>query len=359
MTFINPLCKVAQLDIFSPSQIGQIVTKPPKQQLDDSLQSWEELTDFSWPTLLLGNGFSVNLWKSFNYRNLKAQAKLSKSAQSLFSILDTVNFEHCLQCLHHAQISLEALSRPTTEVESLYTEIRNSLIEAVHRSHARWMDAKFALATIERELRKFDSIFTTNYDLVPYWSLMGNSGELKHPVVDFFWSRSLCHFDIENTDTSKTPKLHYLHGALHLWRDRNSETEGKWTREQKSLLGTLKGFEEHPSRQPLCVSEGSSGEKMQTIDNSKYLTFCLNELSSNNSNTVIIGHSFPQQDKHIFDALKEGKGRRKFAISILSSESEQYKIDLKAKALSQLSGHDVYFFDSATHPLGDRKLSIT
>lgn len=47
--------------------------------------------------------------------------------------------------------------------------------------------------------------------------------------------------------------------------------------------------------------------------------------------------------KHIFDALKEGKGRLKLAISIPSSECEQYKIDLKAKALSQLSDHDVYF----------------
>ncbi len=38
------------------------------QQIDEHLMSWEEIKDLGWSEILLGNGFSMNIWDGFGYR---------------------------------------------------------------------------------------------------------------------------------------------------------------------------------------------------------------------------------------------------------------------------------------------------
>ena len=74
-------------------------------------------------------------------------------------------------------------------------------------------------------------------------------------------------------------------------------------------------FSSVPSRQPVLVSEGTSAQKMARIRRSVYLTYALQSLSDNISDTVIFGANFGDQDAHIADAIGAG-AQRSIAISV-------------------------------------------
>jgi len=59
----------------------------------DDLVDWAELSNGPWPTLLIGNGLSINTWRKFAYSQLVEHAALVPAAAQLFSDLGTVNFE--------------------------------------------------------------------------------------------------------------------------------------------------------------------------------------------------------------------------------------------------------------------------
>ena len=37
----------------------------PEIKIDQNLVEWEELSELEWKNLLLGNGFSINIWSRF------------------------------------------------------------------------------------------------------------------------------------------------------------------------------------------------------------------------------------------------------------------------------------------------------
>ena len=152
--------------------------------------------------------------------------------------------------------------------------------------------------------------------------------------------------------------LLYLHGGVHLWQDSATGTTGKWTgRDQGGLLAELAdNFLTNPDRQPLFVSEGTSAQKMQVIRRSEYLSFARQQLVNDVNSTVIFGVSFEEQDNHIVEALAAG-GRRRMAISIWPRSPEENRAAM-AYYTHKLPGHDLVFFDSRTHPLGDPALHV-
>ncbi|WP_099246606.1 DUF4917 family protein [Mycobacterium sp. shizuoka-1] len=115
-------------------------------------------------------------------------------------------------------------------------------------------------------------------------------------------------------------------------------------------------MESAPNRRPLFVSEGTSAQKMAAIRRSDYLSFARRQLIEDNFNTVIFGASFGDQDDHIISALNAGS-RRKFAISVWPG-TESQNVATMARYKSRLPRHDLRFFDSRTHPLGDQALSV-
>lgn len=57
---------------------------------------------------------------------------------------------------------------------------------------------------------------------------------------------------------------------------------------------------------PLFVSEGSSEGKVQKINASEYLSWCLRQLEQESRNTVVFGTGFYDQDNHIWHARQTG-----------------------------------------------------
>ncbi len=87
---------------------------------------------------MLGNGLSINLWAGFGYSSLFDNATLTAPAHDIFHELGTTNFEQCLECLHHANIALRALSDPTAKVDRTYEEVRDALFTTVGEVHVPW-----------------------------------------------------------------------------------------------------------------------------------------------------------------------------------------------------------------------------
>jgi Domain of unknown function (DUF4917) len=326
----------------------------------DRLKEWADLKDdYPWETLVAGNGLSINIWPEFAYRGLFEQATLDCAARRLFSKFETENFEMVLEALWHAEQTLAALGQKTTAVTRLYENVQSALFQAVRQVHVPWRCIdRPRLEQISEAMRSYHYVFTLNYDLLTYWAAM--QGGPHSAIRDFFWSDHHT-FDSDDADLEEgSTGLLYLHGGLHLWQDSESDQTGKWTTTKGSGVTLLKSLETKvsaiASRRPLFVSEGTSKEKMAVIRRSDYLSYALQTLSDNRSNTVIFGASFGAQDKHITDAIASGP-KRHVAISIRPGTQEQNDAAMdNYRAI--LRRHQLHFFDSTSHPLGDGSLTV-
>jgi hypothetical protein len=324
------------------------------RRLSARLRPWSELGDAGWPSLLVGNGLSINVWSGFSYDRLYDEATLDTAAAQLFAELRTSNFEHVLEVLMHAELVLDALGRSAARATRLYRSVRDSLFETVRAVHVPWALVPTAtLNQIARALNEHDRIFSTNYDLIPYWALMETS-EVR--IADFFWGDHNT-FDPSETEVfSGYSALYFIHGGVHLWQSDRSGRTGKWTRNGGGLLQLATLFSGHPDRRPLFVSEGSARAKRRTIRRSDYLSFALESLRDDEENTVIFGAALGSQDDHIAAALRSGP-RRRIAVALLPDRPEAI-LGRKGFFTERLSGHRVSFFDATSHPLGSTSLRV-
>ncbi len=321
----------------------------------------------AWDTLFLGNGASVNVSKNFSYDYLFDQADLSVNAKKVFTEFRTTNFEFALELLSDAQRVCSALGTPRSSgrlMAAEYANIRDALFDAVNRTHVRWSEVPEGTRHhIADVLLCYRKVFTTNYDLILYWSLLSRGRFAA--FTDFFGREDPADpiiFDVTAQPMSARfrgrTQLYHLHGGLHLWRDERTGATGKWDRlDGTDLLGLEDRFRERPERQPLLVSEGLTADKLRAIRGSDYLSFALAQLTRDRGNMVIFGWSFGDQDQHITDAINKSF-RRRIAISMRPSTAKRMR-RLQADLVARLDRHDVVFFDAATHPIGDPSLSIT
>jgi hypothetical protein len=323
------------------------------------LEKWLEVKDGTeWPTLLVGNGASVNLWGDFAYPSLYERADLSAVAKTVFADLGVTNFETVLEAIHHARVVVEALGNTITAIDAQYEQLRDALFGAVHGVHVNW--SQFTADKFDKiadVIQDHEAVYTTNYDLCMYWARVDAADRItKRTVIDFFWNTGNT-FDPESVEVRNRTAMYYLHGAIHLWQDDRGDN-GKWTSANKGhLLSLAENYPPRSSKLPLFVSEGSSKAKLQTIGRSPYLSFCLDSLRDDQENTVVFGHSLGEEDKHIIAALNKG-APRKVAVSIYPRVEDQLIIQKKARITQLLGENKPRFFDSTTHPLGDPSLTI-
>jgi hypothetical protein len=311
-----------------------------------------------WPTLLVGNGASVNLWGDFAYPSLYGRADLSAVAKAVFADLGVTNFETVLEAIHHAHVVVEALGNTPTAIDAQYEQLRDALFGAVHSVHVNW--SQFTAGKFDKiasVIQDHEAVYTTNYDLCMYWARVDAADRItKRTVIDFFWNTGNT-FDPESVEVRSRTAMYYLHGAIHLWQD-DRGNNGKWTSANEgNLLSLAENYSPGSNRLPLFVSEGSSKAKLQTIGRSPYLSFCLESLRGDQENTVVFGHSLGEEDKHIIAALNKG-APREVAVSIYPRIEDQLIIQEKARITQLLGENKPRFFDSTTHPLGDPSLTI-
>jgi hypothetical protein len=337
----------------------------------EEIVAWQDVEGDRWKTLLIGNGLSVNIWEWFGYGKLKDKAELSVNAEAVFKELATPNFEAVLEAIHHARSVSSILGEPTDAIDALYAEVRDVLFATVSKAHIEWVDIPHStFMTIAETVASYRSVFTTNYDLILYWSHMAADSarskmqppEPRLPVKDFLWKECESErvFDAEHAHEwwQERTGVYYLHGGLHLWQD-DSGVDGKWTRASGGSLSRVQeNYAPGAARQPLFVSEGNPSEKKRRIGSSTYLQFCLESLAADEQDTVVFGHSLSGQDKHIADALNEG-APKEIAVSVYPG-GPAGAVDEFIGRIKQALGkrHGLCFFDSTTFPLGRPELRV-
>ncbi|CAM3246179.1 DUF4917 family protein [Corallococcus sp. ZKHCc1 1396] len=308
---------------------------------------------------LFGNGFSIAISRNFGYHTLKEEAlargQLTVQEAALFDAFGTVNFELVLNRLYDASMVNGALQIQDNNLPlARYDVIRNALIKTVKDIHPSFsdFDLKWA-ARAAQHLQSYESVFTTNYDLTLYWIM----GQVEFAgFTDFFWSDGPT-FDQFNTEVwGPRAKVYYLHGALFLFRDKESSRIFKLKSSYyqgllDSIAATMLG-----ANIPLFISEGTHQQKLAAIYREPYLSHCYGALRKCRGGMVIFGSSLGEADEHLVDAIG-ASGLNKVACSIyvgnrtkdeLNDEISYIKYRLR-RVLNR--GGDLLFFDSTTAPL--------
>lgn len=329
--------------------------------VDAHLEDWNTLrSSAAFAGLLVGNGASRAVWDDFGYDSLFENARtveekpLSPSELSVFDALQTRSFEQVLGALKTTSRVNKALAVSSAAPRNRYYAIKEALINTVHAVHIPWRLVEAStLATINRELASYRTVFTTNYDLLNHWAIQHQADTIS----DLF-EGSEPSFELSATATDKT-RLLYLHGGLHLVRNQDG-TARRLMSTEGTLLGnfainnTIKTLDDVP----LFVNEGSSADKLKTIRSSDYLSFCYAQLLGHGDGLCIFGHALGEQDSHIAHALRQAKPKV-VAISIYprSQAFVQHQKRHYAKVFEG-TGVELRFFDSKTHALGSPRLSV-
>lgn len=332
------------------------------QRISSELQSWKQVNKWGllhskWQ-LFIGNGFSINLFEKFDYTSLCEAAKKGESEASklteaqikLFDQFNTADFEGILNLLRNSGIVGRILEYEqfSTNVDQCYTNLKNCLIQTIGLIHIAHSDVAEKLLRLRKSLRAYSKVFTTNYDLLLYWAIM--SADRGAGFIDFLWSDG-CSFDGTNVEVYKYNKgsteVYYLHGALHFFETEFGGVEKIVSEDGVSLLDKIIS-NIGDGRNPIFVAEGDWKSKLRTIKRFDYLNFCYDTFRESYGKLAILGCSL-KQDEHIIKAIQEWP-ETKIAFGIYPS-SDREIIETKGMILSKLTGHNVVFFDSTTHPL--------
>lgn len=340
---------------------------------DLTVTRWEDIQDAFFQgssnqrgDLLLGNGFSINIWENFRYESLLSESHLQGSSRRAFS--SETNFEKVLADLGTTVNTLNHIDpdqRIIPVLNDISDEIRESLfktVQTVHPTREKLTQAKLPakgagefsnlLKYINEELSRYWHIYTTNYDLICYWAAV--DGIADHFPGSNPFSEDKAYEFLEHG----MPHAFFLHGGLHLWTrttDEGDREEGKHTATGGlSLLETVGTLVEKKDRLPLFISEGTAQEKQQRIRESPYLSFCRRIMEGRNAPLTVLGHSLSEADQHIRSSIEQ-QPERLVAIGIWVPPGRNAKDYIRQEAL-EIRGrlkecNNVVFFDSSEHPL--------
>ena len=324
--------------------------------IDDALAAFSEL-NVEWSGILIGNGASQVLSALFGYSSLYETAcnqplnPLTPEDQAIFTSLRTRNFEQVLSALNTTRLVATAFGHGTGDYAAAYDRIRAALVQAVRTVHIAHADVpEPALLGIRLELLRYSFVYSTNYDLLIYWSIMKGPEEFR----DYFFGPT---FDLGNTEIwRKSTRLLFLHGALHLYR---TLMGGTYKRSAGNFGNLLEDFgspiEGVEAAVPLFISEGEWTDKLSSIYNSDYLAFAYSQFARHEGPLVIYGQSLTEQyDRHLLTAIRSSPNRE-VGISIYpgSATADRPIRAIKTEWMTKLPEFKIHFFDSTTHPLGD------
>jgi hypothetical protein len=333
--------------------------------LDGNLLPWPMVArEHAWSGLLIGNGASLVVWDKFKYGSLYDTARTSNRFHQLgpkelaiFKRFNTENFEEVLDRLSTTEIMNGILGIDSGYVQGHYTNVQNALFEAVYYVHPP-DELKDLNIRVFREIREalacHDHVFSTNYDLISYWSIMTqpNGAGFK----DYFWNAG-GYFDANNVDVWGNPtRILYLHGGIHLARLANGRTLKKSCTWEEGTLQESLWTPRNDEAIPLFITEGSSRDKERAISRSDYLSFALDEFKKYRKPLVVFGHSLSESDDHLASAIQQW-GDVPIAFSMRPADTITTR-KRKAHLCYRFPEAELYFFDSTSHPMGAPELKL-
>jgi hypothetical protein len=294
----------------------------------------DESNAFSKKHLILGNGFSIACRPDiFHYGSLFARADFSNypNLPGVFATLDTQDFEVAIRSLENgARLAPIYVSDAgvAPSMKSDAASLKEILLTTIAGNHphipAEIADDKFWAC--RRFLSHFlggqagGQVFTLNYDLLLYWTLMhgdhpdeplaietndGFGNDEADPDADYVvW---------HGETAPHSARVHFLHGALHLFDAGRDLQKYTWVRKGVRLIDQAREAMGN-GKFPVFVAEGTSAQKKEKIRHNAYLYQGLKQLTSNALTRAhcffIHGHSLAENDDHILVRLARGKFKK-------------------------------------------------
>ncbi|MBF0314312.1 MAG: DUF4917 family protein [Oligoflexia bacterium] len=323
--------------------------------------------------LLLGNGFSISLFpKVFSYNSLLSEADFeNKNTKEVFNILKTSDFERVIKSLKDTAkivpIYSENNEKLAEEIKQEADSLKNILVETITKNHpakiSEITDQQLKSAMAFLKNFQGNKIYTLNYDLLLYWTLL--SGESGPDKIDDGFRNPDNEFgaDYRTFDSPQSPTFWYLHGGLHLFDAGSEVRKYIWSNTGRPIMGQVREALDK-ELYPLFVAEGSSEEKLEKITHSGYLSKALRSFEAiceqKKADLFILGHSLADNDDHVLEKIVKGTISRVF-ISLYRPDSDESKsIIKKAEKLrsdrSNKNPLEVVFFDSETAHVWDSKV---
>jgi hypothetical protein len=300
-------------------------------------------------------------------------AGLSGKAQKVFERLGTNNFEGVLRLLDDTKWvgSLYGLAAQGVEdVDKDLEIVKSALVSAVAKSH---LDHSGLVSDVKKAsalkfLSHFHSIFTTNYDLVLYWTIMAAEGRV--PFADGFRSSDdepEAPYVVFGERLGNTSGLYYLHGALHLYLAGGELRKHTWNRTGQRLTDLIRAGLE-AGEYPLFVAEGTPERKLEQIQRHGYLWYSLDKLARIESPLVVYGHALGSSDAHLADTLSQNPKLAKIFIGLhgdLESEKNSALVNMGSQLIAareklanmrkNVKELEVFFYQSESAEVWTRK----
>ena len=334
---------------------------------------------FSKRHLLLGNGFSIACRADiFHYGSLFEQADFSPVPEvaAVFAALGTQDFEVAIRSLENSARILPAYVEHGEAGAAKMLEhaaaLKEILVQTIAGNHPNvppeiaeerfWACRHFLAHFLSGA--KSGQIFTLNYDLLLYWALMHDDMPFDDPIQmetnDGFGN------DEDDPDAdyvvwqgetgAHDARIHFLHGALHLFDSGAELKKYTWVRTNVPLVDQARAAIAADAY-PLFVAEGTSEKKKAKIRHNAYLYQGFKQFVANikvgTHCMFIFGHSLAENDDHILKRI--GKGRlKKLYVGIYGNplEAVNQTIMQRAEALAALRHEkwplEVVFYDAAS-----------
>ncbi len=336
--------------------------------------------------LLLGNGFSMAYeYERFSFTSLLQSAVDNKIIEkdtpiyNLFNEFGTSDFEMIIKLLESSSIVLKYYDDidPSAQEKMNMDAIalKKHLVSIVTNNHpekANKVSDEEYLSCIEL-IKRFDTIFTLNYDLLLFWTTMKfmeldeegtfiSDKERRLKVSDGFGSNGIDddndYVIFKNDNSNFYQTIHYLHGALHIFDKKHEIIKNTYKRTQKALKDqTIENL--NKSIYPVFISEGTTNQKKAKIIHNPYLnnsyktlktipSYQWNKpLSKNIHNSLIIfGTMLKSNDEHIIDAIINSKVQNIYVgISSLEKISEFSYFEARLDGKRQLHFYDYNTLD--------------
>ncbi|MCK8124881.1 DUF4917 family protein [Pseudoalteromonas sp. 2CM39R] len=319
------------------------------------IYEWSEISDEFQDSLILGNGASIAIDKSFLYKSLKEHAiehgLLTDNVRALFTYFNTDDFELVLRLVWQASRVNKALDIRDSKTQSAYEHVRDCLIDAVRSIHPIYSDVEHQFDDIADFLSQFETVLSLNYDLTLYWVAMySNRQKTGHLFKDAMFYGVLADdwqkYRQPYREKSNT-LIFYPHGNLLLARNVVDNEFKIEVGAHDDLLNAILNNWNSESCVPLFVSEGTSNQKVVSISNSHYLSVVYREVFSDLGNTLAIyGWGFGEHDVHILRRIRESN-IIKIAVSVFGDD-QGYCNHVYELIKHKLGRVEVIFFDSGS-----------
>jgi hypothetical protein len=341
--------------------------------------------------LLLGNGFSISLFpKCFTYASLFREAKdqglfaQTPELEEAFDLLQTIDFEFVMESLKAAGLLGALYDYDGSKMSEHADLLKEVLIQAIAGRHperpSEVNEAQYSACRIflrhfigvNRESRYRGKIFTLNYDLLLYWTVLHDEIDWDGQNVVQRHNPDLLHDDgfrapednwdaeyvaWEQFSASHGQSVTFLHGALHLYERGPELAKLCWERAgNKPLMDQIRAALD-ADKYPLFVSEGTTDFKLARINRSAYLSKALRSFATccttKSATLFIVGHSLADNDDHVLKRIRNGKIGQVFISMFGDPESDankrmRIKAESWAEARRDYAPLDVDFIDAST-----------